>query len=191
MSATCGGKLNPQLIDLSRYSSFVNVLRITAHVKRFIRHNRRRKAKMEMKIAPLGVQKIQEAKLTGIKSAQRAAFPADTCNLTAGNPIGMKSRLKTLTPFLNESDILRAAGRIDCPAVSYDVKHPMIIARNHQLCPLEIMDCHKKLNHEGTEHVRNDLRLLYRILHSRSTARKALNDRHYAAREEESSHNLP
>lgn len=81
---------------------------------------------MEMKIAPLEVQKIQEAKLIGIKSAQREAFPADICNLTAGNPIGMKSRLKTLTPFLNESDILRAAGRIDRPAVSNDVKHPMI-----------------------------------------------------------------
>lgn len=33
------------------------------------------------------------------------------------------------------------------------------------------MDYNKKLNYEGTEHVRNDLRLLYRILHSRSTAR--------------------
>ncbi|KAK2564353.1 hypothetical protein P5673_011778 [Acropora cervicornis] len=31
------------------------------------------------------------------------------------------------------------------------------------------MDCHKKLNHEGTEHVRNELRLLYWIPHSRST----------------------
>ena len=52
----------------------------------------------------------------------------------------------------------------------------MIIPQDHQLCRLVIMDCHKKLNHEGTEHVRNELRLLYWIPHSRSTVRKVLND---------------
>ena len=52
----------------------------------------------------------------------------------------------------------------------------MIIPQDHQLCRLVIMDCHKKLNHEGTEHVRNDLRLLYWIPRSRSTVRKVLND---------------
>ena len=61
-------------------------------------------------------------------------------------------------------------------AVCYDVKHPMIIPQDHQLCRLVIMNCHRKLNHEGTEHVRNELRLWYWIPHSRSTARKVLND---------------
>ena len=74
------------------------------------------------------------------------------------------------------SDILRVGGRIDRAAVCYDVKHPIIIPQGNQLCRLVIMDCHKKLNHEGTEHVRNELRLLYWILHSRSTVREVLND---------------
>ena len=97
-------------------------------------------------------------------------------NLTAGQPVGTKSRLKTLTPFLDESDILRVGGRIDGAAICYDAKHPMIIPQDHQLCRLVIMDCHKKRNHEGTEHVRNELRLLYWIPHCRSTVRKVLND---------------
>ena len=88
----------------------------------------------------------------------------------------MKSRLKTLTPFLDENNILRVGGRIDHAAVCYDVKHPVIIPQDHQLCRLVIMDCHKRLNHEGTEHVRNDLRLLYWIPRSRSTVIKVLND---------------
>ena len=62
-----------------------------------------------------------------IKSAQREAFPFDICNLSDGKPVGVKSRLKTLTPFLDESDILRVDARIDRAAVCYDVKHPMII----------------------------------------------------------------
>lgn len=72
----------------------------------------------------------------------------------------MESRLNTLTTFLDESVILRVGGRIERAAVCYDVKHPMIIPHDHQLCRLVMMDCHKKLNYEGTEDVRNNLRLL-------------------------------
>lgn len=74
------------------------------------------------------------------------------------------------------SDILRVGGRIDRAAVCYYVKHPMIIPQDHQLCRLVIMDCYQKLNNESTEHVRNELRLLYWILHSRPTVREVLND---------------
>ena len=77
---------------------------------------------------------------------------------------------------MDESDILRVGGRIDSAAICYDAKHPMMIPQDHQLCRLVIIDCHKKLNHEGTGHVRNELRLLYWIPHSRSTVRKVLND---------------
>ena len=59
MSAVDGCKLNPQFIDLSRYSSFVKVCRITAHVKRFIQNCRGRNEKTEMKIGPLEVQEIK------------------------------------------------------------------------------------------------------------------------------------
>ena len=79
MSVVDGWKLNPLFIDLSRYSSFVKVCRITAYVKRFIQNCRRRKEKMEMKIGPLEVQEIKKAKLMWIKSAQREAFPFDIC----------------------------------------------------------------------------------------------------------------
>ena len=99
MSAVDGYKLNPQFIDLSRYSSFVvKVSRITAHVKRFIQNCRRRNEKTEMKIGPLEVQEIKEAKLMWNKSAQREAFPADICD---GKPVGMRSQsLEDVDPFL-------------------------------------------------------------------------------------------
>ena len=88
----------------------------------------------------------------------------------------MKSRLKTLTIFLDENNNLRVGGRIEYAAVCYDVKHPTIIPQDHQLCRLVIVGCHERLNHAGIEHVRNDLRLLYWIPRSRSTTRRILND---------------
>ena len=94
MSAAVARKLSPELMDLSHYSSFLKVCRITAYVQRFIRNCRGRKTKMETKIGPLEVQEIKEARLMWIKSVQREAFPADICNLTTGQPVGTKSRLK-------------------------------------------------------------------------------------------------
>ena len=146
-------------MDLSRYSSFSKVCRITAYVRRFIQ-NCRSKPKGQARIGPLEVQEIKEAKLMWIKSAQREAFSREISNIEAGRPLGAKSRLITLTPFLDESHILRVGGRIGGAPVPYDVKHPVFIPQDHQLSRLVLLDCHKKLNHEGTEHVRNELRLM-------------------------------
>ena len=74
---------------------------------------------MEMKIGPLEVQEIKEAKLMWITPAQRDVFPADICNLIDGKPVVTKSRLKTLTPFLDESNILRVGGRIAATVRQY------------------------------------------------------------------------
>lgn len=146
-------------MDLSRYSSFSKVCRITAYVRRFIQ-NCRSKPKGQARTGPLEVQEVKEAKLMWIKSAQREAFSHEISNIEAGRPLGAKSRLITLTPFLDESHILRVGGRIGGAPVPYDVKHPVFIPQDHQLSRLVLLDCHKKLNHEGTEHVRNELRLM-------------------------------
>ena len=97
-------------------------------------------------------------------------------NIEAGKPIGIKSRLISLTPFLDESHILRVGGRIGGAAIPYDVKHPIIIPQDHQLSRLVILDCHISLNHEGTTHMQNELRLMYWIPHTRSTVRRVLHD---------------
>ena len=173
-SAEVTPRLSPQLVDLSRYSSFGKVCQITAYVRRFIQ-NCRSKPKGQARTGPLEVQEVKKAKLMSIKSAQREAFLHDISNIEAGRPLGAKGRLITLTPFLDESHILQVGGRIGGAPIPYDVKHPVVIPQDHQLSRL-ILDCNKKLNYEGTEHVWNELRLMYWIPHSRSTVRRVLHD---------------
>ena len=84
MSALDGWRLNPQFIDLSYYSLFVKICRITAHVKRFIENCRRKNEKIEMNIGPLEFKKLRKQ---NSKSAQIEAFLADNCNLTDGKPV--------------------------------------------------------------------------------------------------------
>ena len=54
MSAVDGWKLNPQFIDLSRYSSFVKLCRITAYVKRFIENCKNKKRENGNEDWPVG-----------------------------------------------------------------------------------------------------------------------------------------
>jgi len=154
------------MIDLSRYSSFIKVCRITAYVQRFIQNCR-----IKPKTGPLEVQEIEEAKLMWIKSVQRETFSPEILNIEAGKPIGIKSRLISLTPFLDESHILRVGERIGGAAIPYDVKHPIIIPQDHQFSSLVILDCHKGLNHEGTSHVQNELDPSHQIHCEKSSPR--------------------
>ena len=58
-------RLSPQLLNLSRCSSFITVCRITAYVRRFIQ-NCRSKPKGHAKTGPLEVREIKEAKVMWI-----------------------------------------------------------------------------------------------------------------------------
>ena len=104
-----------------------------------------------------------------MKSAKREAFSPEIANIGIGRPVGAKRRLITLTPFLDENQILRVFGRISGADIAYDFKHPFIVPQDHHLNHLLILDCHKKLNHEGTGHVQNELRSMYWIPHFTST----------------------
>ena len=84
--------------------------------------------------------------MRGSSQLKEKHFQANICNLTDGKPVRMKKTLKTLTAFLDESDIVRVGRRIDRATVCYDVKHLVLISQDH-----------KKLNHEGTEHVWNTI----------------------------------
>jgi len=93
--------------------------------------------------------------------------------IDARSVISMVSRVHILGDL---GAVISGGGKIERAAPCYDVKHPMIIPQDHQLCRLVMMDCHKKLNYEGTEDVWNSLKLLYWVPHSRCTVRKVLND---------------
>ena len=88
-SAEVTPRLSSQLVDLSRYSSFGKVCRITAYVRRFIQ-NCRSKSKGQARTGPLEVQEVKEAKLMLIKSAQKEAFAHEISNIEAERPLEPK-----------------------------------------------------------------------------------------------------
>ena len=53
-----------------------------------------------------------------IQSAQREAFSSEIANIGIRRPVGAKSCLITLTPFLDEHQALRFGGRISDTAIA-------------------------------------------------------------------------
>ena len=93
----------------------------------------------------------KDAFLFKIKPKELADTRRKDISLTASifDPIGF------LAPFIVRANIfLQSLWKL---RQGWDEKVPEEI----QMCRLVIMDCHKKIKHEGREHARDELRLLY------------------------------
>lgn len=72
-------------------------------------------------------------------------------NSNMSNNRSMKKKLNTnqLAPFIDGDGLLRVGGRIENAAVSFDVKHPIILHSNHPICKMIASHFHIKNLHPG------------------------------------------
>lgn len=96
------------VFDLAKYSSLTQVCRVTAWIKRFVKNYRSSKHL----VGPLSVDELREARQYWIKHAQMEAFGEEIKILKSAKFLSAKGPLITLTPFLNDSQVLRVGGRI-------------------------------------------------------------------------------
>ena len=88
--------------------------------------------------------------------------------------VSSKSKLISLSPFLDEHGIVCVGGRIERADIPFCSRHPIVLSPDQEFTRLIIMNCHERLKHEGVDHVRNELRQQYWILRCRATVRKIL-----------------
>ena len=169
-----------EFISLSKYSSLTRLLRVTAYCLRFICNCRH--LKMERKSGPLLVEELEKAQKFWICTAQAESFPDEILALKRKQPISSKSRLISLAPFLDEEGIVRVGGQIERADIPFSGRHPIVLLPDHELSRLIVVNCHQKLKHEGTEHVRNELRRQFWMLQSRTLVRKILHKCSYCKR---------
>ena len=127
-------------------------------------------------------EEMEQARKFWICVAQAESFPQEVAVLKLKQHVSSKSKLVSLSPFLDEHGIIRAGGRIERADIPFCSRHPVVLAPDHELTRLIIMNCHEKLKHEGVDHVRNELRQQYWILRCRATVRKILHQCSYCRR---------
>ena len=106
--------------------------------------------------------------------------------LKKGLKLKQSSRILSLNPFINESDILQVGGRQENAKLSFDNRHPIIMPASHQLVKLLIRTEHIRLLHAAHLLTSASLSRRYHIVGGhkaiRSITRKCVTCRRHLAK---------
>ncbi|XP_033098562.1 uncharacterized protein LOC117102417 [Anneissia japonica] len=105
----------------------------------------------------LTARNLEEVEIAISKYVQTTNFPQ--------RELGKGSNLTKLNPKLNEG-ILRVGGggRIENAPIPENMKHQIILPRDHHVTTLIIQHIHKRIGHKGLNHVLSVLRQKYLVL---------------------------
>lgn len=147
-----------------RFSSLQRLVRIVAYCRRFLKSNKVPTNKNYLK----GLE-LKEALQCCIKVTQREQFSSEYLQLQANGELQMKSsKLKSLTPYLDDKGIIRVSGRLHRSPLLENVKHPIVLPNKAHLTNLIVADAHYKTLHGGPQLMINYLRSAYWIIGCRN-----------------------
>lgn len=108
------------VILLTRFSSFTQLIRVTAWLIHFIHNCCARKKNLARTVGLLSVQELNKAKLYWISLSQRAHFAKDIKALETKAPISQLSPLLSLNPFLDKDQLLQVGGQESNSKLPYE-----------------------------------------------------------------------
>lgn len=111
-----------KIIDVKNFTRWRKLIRVTAWIWRLAEKIRLRRNALSGREGPLMPEELRKAEMSWIKSAQK----------------DLKSRMKngefkSLSPFIDEKEVIRVGGRIDKAIVSYEEKHPVLLPSDHRI----------------------------------------------------------
>ena len=110
-------------------------------------------------------QSLRAAQNQLVKGAQVESFGEEIRCLENGQEAHKRSRIKSLDPRM-EGGFLVVGGRLQkAQALPYKTRHPKIIDSHHELAQLIIEDMHCTYHNPPTEHLLNQIRQDYWIIH--------------------------
>lgn len=156
---------NSDIIDVTKYSSFIKLQRVTAWVLRFVNN-------LKLKLRLLGELQPKELSFAEhfiCRRAQLQCFEEEIVALQTKQGLPKSSQLYQLTPKLDASGVLRVNGRIDAAyCLPESARCPIILPRHHYLSILVMDYYHKKNHHQNNKLIINEMRQRYWIPRSNS-----------------------
>ncbi|XP_066589335.1 uncharacterized protein [Prorops nasuta] len=134
---------------LTKYSSLLKLLRVTAYCIRFIQNCKQRRNNSPIRTGFLTSREIGQARSRLIHLAQRSAFHDELISLKANQPIPKRSVLYKLKAFLDDQQIIRVGGRLTHSALPFPAKHPPILSKTSNLSQLFVQHAHQMALHGG------------------------------------------
>ncbi|OXA46198.1 Gag-Pol polyprotein [Folsomia candida] len=154
-------------------SSLRKLQRVTAFVLRFVRNCRNpnlhpQKTKSHHPLTP---GELHQALNHWVKVVQHQAFYEDLQQLKKGQPLHSKSKILSLSPFLDETGVIRVGGRLKSSSLSPDQKNPILLPYHGQLTHLIIQDAHIRHFHAGPQLMMAVIQRQFWIIRARDAIR--------------------
>ncbi|XP_075150654.1 uncharacterized protein LOC142224752 [Haematobia irritans] len=130
---------------LERFSSLDRALRVIAYIFRFYHRTHYSHASRNVyHDTTLTSTELKTVRLRLAILSQRAHYPDEYYCLVEKKPLGSRSSLLSLNPFLDEEGVMRLNGRLSrCPTLSYSERHPIIVPYNSRFARLLDISIHE------------------------------------------------
>lgn len=145
---------------LQKYSSFPKLQRVIAYILRFS-NNSKISEPEHRSYGPLSTHELQKATTSVLKIVQCEHFSEDYSHLKMHGTVPHKSKLISLSPFLDANNLIRVGGRLQQSEYPYDQKHPIILPEKSIITKLIIKLQHIKQLHAGPLALLASIRLKY------------------------------
>ncbi|GBN62633.1 hypothetical protein AVEN_19041-1, partial [Araneus ventricosus] len=167
---TCAVGIVPlELSIIDKYSSFAKLLRIVAWCFRFLHNAKSPSNKTKGFLTTLEIKCARNALVFQIVQNQELASELNI--LRKGKPLNSKSKIISLSPFMDESGLIRVGGRLKNASISMDQKYPILLPKNHRLTEMIVRYFHEKYLHAGPTLLLSIIRKEYWITSARSIVR--------------------
>ncbi|KFD47687.1 hypothetical protein M513_11478, partial [Trichuris suis] len=110
-------------------------------------------------VGPLNVE--DRALRACVSAAQHEGLEEEVACLLLNKPLKTQSTLLPLSPFIDNSGLMRVQGRIDKADIPYEARHPIILPPKHPLTKTIIEDMHRTLRHGSVDLILCELRQRY------------------------------
>ncbi|XP_025405027.1 uncharacterized protein LOC112679449 [Sipha flava] len=156
-----------------KYSSWSRMNCIAAYILRFC-HNARTKIIPDRRLNSLSVIELTNAAMVLIRKAQSTSFASEIVELKAGRPVGRRSALRALNPFIDEDCLLRVGGRLINADIAYTSKCPIVLPAKCTVTRLIFEYEHKRLIHIGPRGLLANIHLRYWPIRGRIIANQTV-----------------
>lgn len=179
-----------------KYSNFDRLVRIVAYLIRFIWNWVRKQRNKPIVTSPLTAAEIYSSRITVLRQLQQFTFPEEYQSLSKGKHLPSSSKLLSLQPFLCKDGLIRVGGRLRQAKISFNIKHQILLPRNHHITTIIVWSIHQNHFHLGPSSTLNCLQQEYWIVNGRDAVRYTLRKcvictRHKAKFMEQSMADLP
>ena len=125
----CTAVVVEPLLDMSRYGTWLKLIRVTAYVLRAVKLFKTRLKSEETK---LSAKEKKQAELKCCMWIQEEVYKEDYEQLKAGRTLPSSSRLPKLDPYYDEEDkMIRLGGRLQFAGLPEENKHQITLLHGH------------------------------------------------------------